>query len=191
MWGEIEMNLAAGMVAMAPYLPSIQIRMNEMDLDDLGFAHMPLVEEGAAYGSLTYPNDIVVFKQCEERGNLEIVKEFMAFIMQPEVNMYFTSNMEPGGFLPCTEKAAEYEGYWNNEIIQRYLDVNKLAVETLDYSTLYGFEYGHWVNNGIGDIVGGNILSATLSKVLTSEMTAEEAAAWGAAEMEKLSRPLG
>lgn len=191
MWGEIEMNLASGMVAMAPYLPSIQIRMNEMDLDDLGFAHMPLVEEGATYGSLTYPNDIVVFKQCEERGNLEIVKEFMEFIMQPDVNMYFTSNMEPGGFLPCTEKAAEFEGYWNNEIVQRYLDVNKLAVETLDYSTLYGFEYGHWVNNGIGDIVGGNILSATLSKVLTGEMTAEEAAAWGAAEMEKLSKPLG
>lgn len=190
MWGEIEMNLAAGVCAMAPYLPSIQIRMNDMDLDDLGFAQMPLYKEGAKPGSLTYPNDIVVFTQCEERGNLAVVKEFMKFMMQPEVNVNFTSGMEPGGFIPCTEAAAKYEGYWNNPIIQRYLDVNKEAVKTLEYSSLYGFEYGHWVNNGIGEIVGGNVLSATLSKVLTNEMTPEEAAAWGAQEMEKLSKPL-
>ena len=157
------MNLAAGVVAMAPYLPSIQIRMNDIDSDDLGFAQMPLYKDGSAPGSLTYPNDIVVFKQTEERGNLAVVKEFMKFMMQPEINVNFTSGMEPGGFIPCTEAAAAYEGYWSNPIIQRYLDVNEEAVRTLEYSTLYGFEYGYWVNAGIGDIVGGNVLSATLS----------------------------
>ncbi|MCL1854469.1 MAG: ABC transporter substrate-binding protein [Clostridia bacterium] len=190
MWGEIEMNLVVGVCAMAPYLPGVQIRMNELDSDDLALTHMPLYQEGAKPGSLTYPNDIVVFTQCEERGNLPVVKEFMKFIMRPEININFTCEMEPGSFIPCTEAAAAYDGYWNNAIIQRYLDVNKDAVATLEYSTLYGFEYGHWINNGIGDIVGANVLSATLSKVLTNEMTPEEAAAWGAAEMEKLSQPL-
>lgn len=190
MWGEIEMNLAAGVCAMAPYLPSIQIRMNDLNSDDLAFTQMPLYQAGAKPGSLTYPNDIVVFKQSKERGNFEIVKEFMKFMMQPEININFTSGMEPGGFIPCTEAAAAYSGYWNSPIIQRYLAVNKEAVATLDYASLYGFEYGHWVNNGIGDIVGANVLSATLSKVLTNELTPEAAAVWGAAEMEKLSKPL-
>lgn len=190
-WGDIELNLASGVVAMAPYLPSIQIRMNELDSDDLGFTHMPLVEEGAEPGTLTYPNDIVVFKQTEERGNLEVVKEFMRFIMQPEVNVWFTALMEPGGFIPCTVTAHEYDGYWESDVVQRYLEVNETTIDTLEYASLFGFEYGHWVNNGIGDIVGGNILSASVSKVTTGEMTPEEAAAWGAAEMEKLSQPLG
>lgn len=190
-WGDIELNLASGVVAMAPYLPSIQIRMNDLDSDDLGFTHMPLVEEGAEYGSLTYPNDVVVFKQTEEDGNLEVVKEFMRFIMQPEVNKYLTAIMEPGGFAPVTQVAAKDAGYWESEVVQRYLAVNEATVETLEYSTLFGFEYGHWVNNGIGDIVGSNVLSGAVSKVCSGEMTPEEAAAWGAEEMEKLSQPLG
>ena len=191
MWGEIEMNLAAGVVAMAPYLSSIQIRMNEMDSDDLGFAHMPLYQEGFTRGTLTYPNNVAVFRDTVGRGNLPVVNEFMRFIMQPEINEHLTSGMEPGGFIPCTEAAAAYSGYWNSPIIQRYLTVNQTAVETLEYASLYGFEYGHWVNNGIGDIVGGNLISASMSRVLTGESTPEDAAAWGAEEMEKVSLPLG
>ena len=190
MWGETELNFAAGLVAMVPYTAGIQIRLNEMDSDDLGFAPMPLYRPGAEPGTLTYPNDIVVFKRAEERGNLAVVKEFMRFIMRPDINVNLTSAMEPGVFIPCTESAAEHDGYWNHPVVRRYHDVNMEAVRSLDYATLYGFEHGHWVNNGIGDIIGANLLSFTLSRVLTNELTPEQAATWGAAEMERLSIPL-
>jgi multiple sugar transport system substrate-binding protein len=190
MWGEIEMNLAAGMVAMAPYLPSIQIRMNEMDSDDLGFAHLPLFEPGFPQGNLTYPNTVVTFAQTAERGNLPIVEEFMRFIMRPEINVHLTSGMEPGGFIPSTEAAAAYEGYWSNPIIQRFLEVNEVAIETLEFATLYGFEFGRWVNLGIGEIGGANVLSDAMSRVLAGEMTPAEAAQWGADQMEAMSVPV-
>ena len=191
MWGEIEMNLASGVVAMAPYLSSIQIRMNELDDDDIALADMPVPAEGMEKGSLTYPNDVVIFKDAEKRGNLEVVKDFLRFIMKPENNIYLTSEMEPGGFVPCTVAAAEYDAYWENPIIQRYLEVNKKTMDTLEYSTLFGFEYDEWVNLGIGDIVGADVLSAALEQCLSGQKTPEEAVAWGAAEMEKMSQPIG
>lgn len=189
-WGEIEMNLSSGIVAMAPYLPSIQIRMNELNSDDLAFTDMPTPNMGDPKGSLTYPNDVQIFKKCNDYGSTETVKDFVRFIMKPDVNANLTSGMEPGGFLPVTKAAAESGAYWNNPIIQRYLDVNKVAVNTLDYSSLFGFEYGKWVNLGIGDITGANVLSSTLQQVLSNQKTPEEAAAWGAAEMKKMSIPV-
>ena len=190
MWGEMEMNLAAGVFAMAPYFPAIQLRMHDLDSDDLGFTHMPLVAPGAPRGGLQYPNNISIFRKADERGNTDTVKDFVRFIMQPDINVNLTAGMEPGAFLPVTRAAAEADVYWNNEVINRFLDVNKTAIELLEHSTLFGFEHGRWVNLGTGDITGANVLSATLQMVLTNQMTPEEAAAWGASEMEKMSIPI-
>ncbi len=60
-----------------------------------------------------------------------------------------------------------------------------------DYATLFGFEYGKWVNLGIGDITGANVLSDTINKVVSGQMTPEEAAAYGAEQMAKYSSPVG
>ncbi len=68
--------------------------------------------------------------------------------------------------------------------------MNKVAVEALDYASLYGFEYGRWVNLGIGDITGANILAEVVNRIATGGMTVEDAVEWGQNEMEKYSVPV-
>lgn len=58
------------------------------------------------------------------------------------------------------------------------------------YSHLYGFEHDRWVNLGIGDISGANVFAEVVHNVVTGEMTPEEAAEWGANEMEQYSDPV-
>lgn len=80
--------------------------------------------------------------------------------------------------------------FWNDRVVSRFEEMNKAAINALNYATLFGFESGRWVNLGIGDIIGADVLSQVVNKMVTGEMTAEKAAAWGQAEMEKYSKPV-
>jgi len=79
--------------------------------------------------------------------------------------------------------------FWNDPIVKRFETMNRAALGALKYATLYGFEYGKWVNLGLADISGADVLSDVVNKVLSNQMTAEEAAAWGQKQMEKYSQP--
>ena len=64
-------------------------------------------------------------------------------------------------------------------------------MKALEYATLYGFEYGRWVNLGIGDITGADVLADVVHRIVTGQMSVEEAVKWGAKQMEKYSEPTG
>ncbi|MEW5817862.1 MAG: sugar ABC transporter substrate-binding protein [Spirochaetota bacterium] len=189
-WGEIELNIAAGTLAMSPYFPSVQKRFHEeFDSGDYAAAHIPFFKDRKERGTITYPNEIQMYKKTlENREKAEAVKNFIRFMMQPEINAILTSGQEPGGFFPTTEAAANAKEYWENAIVKRFESIHKVAMEALkDYATLYGFEYGKWVNIGIGDITGADVLAEVVNKIVSNQMTVENAVAWGQKEMEKYS----
>lgn len=194
-WGEVEMNVMAGTIAMATYFPSVQSRFHyELDCDDYRAAHHPFPHplKGGRPGSITYPNEIQIFQWTADRpGHLEATKTFIRFIMRPEINWILTAGMEPGAFFPVTYAAAAASEFWNHPIIARFYDMNRVAIEALEYATLFGFEHGRWVNLGIGDITGANILAEVVHRIVTGVMTVEEAVAWGHEEMELFSVPVG
>lgn len=192
-WGEIELNLAAGTLAMAPYFPSVQKRFHEdFDSSDYAAAHVPYFEGRDSRGTITYPNDVHIYKSTvEDPEKYEAVKKFIRFMMRPDINAELTAKQEAGGFFPTTDAAAEADEYWNDPIVQRFEPMHRTALEALnEYANLYGFEYGRWVNIGIGDMTGADILAQVVNRVVSGEMTAQEAAAWGAGEMEKFSSPV-
>ncbi len=191
-WGEIELNIAAGTLAMSPYFPAVQKRFHEeFDSDDYAAAHIPTFAGRSERGTITYPNEIHIYKQTlKDSGKLNAVKDFVRFIMRPNVNAMLTSGQEPGGFFPTTDAAAKAPEYWNNPIVKRFENIHKVAFEALaQYATLYGFEYGKWVNIGIGDITGADVLAETVNKIVSGQMSVDEAAAWGQSAMEKYSIP--
>lgn len=193
-WGEIELNIAAGIIAMSPYFPSVQKRFHEeFDSDDYDAAHVPLYKDRTQRGTLTYPNDVHLYKSTLDRpGHKEAVYDFFRFMMKPEINAILTSGQEPGAFFPTSVAASQSEEYWDDPIVKRFENLHKIAMEAMnDYATLFGFEYGKWVNLGIGDITGANVLSDTINKVVSGQMTPEEAAAYGAEQMAKYSSPVG
>ena len=191
-WGEIELNIMAGKIAMAPYFPSVQRRFDmELDSDDYAAAAHPF-PAGGKPGSITYPNEIHVYKWTAERpGHLEATYDFIRFIMRPDINYLLTAVQEPGGFYPVTIAAQEAPEFWADPIISRYEEMNRAAMEALADASLYGFEYGRWVNLGIGDITGANILAEVVNRIVTGGMTVEDAVEWGHNEMEKYSVPVG
>jgi len=68
---------------------------------------------------------------------------------------------------------------------------NTVAMKALEYITLVGFEYGRWVNLGIGDITGADILADVVHRIFTGQMSVEKAVKRGTKQMEKYSEPLG
>ena len=193
-WGEIELNIAAGTLAMSPYFPSVQKRFHEeFDSSDYDAAHIPLYKNRTERGTITYPNEIHLYKKTLEKpGHKEAVYDFVRFMMRPDINAILTSGQEPGGFFPTTVVASQAKEYWDNPIVKRFENIHKVAMEALqEYAGLYGFEYGKWVNIGIGDITGADVLADTVNKVVSGQMTPEEAAAYGAEQMKKYSSPVG
>lgn len=192
-WGEIELNIAAGTLAMSPYFPSVQKRFHEeFESSDYAAAHIPFFEGRSETGTITYPNEIHLYKKTLEDANkLAAVKDFARFMMRPDINAILTSGQEPGGFFPTTRAAAQAPEYWDNPIVKRFEGIHHVAFEALEkYATLYGLEYGKWVNIGIGDITGADVLADTVNKIVSGQMSVDEAVAWGQAEMEKYSLPV-
>jgi len=191
-WGEIELNIAAGTIAMSPYFPSVQKRFaEEFDSDDYAAAHMPFFKGQSKRGTITYPNEIIVFKKtAKNAARYKAVKDLIRFMLRPDINAILTAEAEPGGFFPATEAAGAAPEYWNQPIVKKFEGIHQVAMAALkDYAGLYGFEAGEWVNLGLGDITGADVLAEVVNKVVSDQMTPEEAAAWGQKAMEKYSVP--
>ncbi|MGQ9747951.1 MAG: ABC transporter substrate-binding protein [Candidatus Caldatribacteriaceae bacterium] len=193
-WGEIELNIAAGTIAMSPYFPSVQKRFHEeFDSSDYAAAHIPYYKDRKERGTITYPNEVHIYKQTFEKGekHVDVVNKLIRFMMRPDINAILTAEQEPGGFFPVTVVASQAKQYWDNPIVRRFANIHKVALEALqEYATLYGFEYGKWVNLGIGDITGADILAEVINKIISGQMSFEEAVAWGHEQMEKYSIPV-
>lgn len=188
-WGELQTNQTVGTVAMTISDLQLEVNLDEMGSSDYGVWPMPLKKKGAKPGTMTYPNEISVFKAAKDRGNLDGVYDFVRFVLEPEHNSKLIE-MCAGSFLPVTKTCAESKELWEKPRMKRFEEANRTAIGFLEYATLYGFEHGKWVNLGIGDYVGANLFSDTMSKVVSEQMTPEEAAAWAQGEMEKLSVPI-
>ena len=191
-WGEIELNIAAGTIAMSPYFPAVQKRFaEEFDSSDYAAAHVPFFKGQSKRGTITYPNEIIVFKKTAQNPTrYKAVKELIRFMLRPDISAILTSEAEPGGFFPATEAAGAAKEYWNNPIVKQFESIHRVAIAALkDYASLYGFEHGEWVNLGLGDITGADVLGEVVNKVVSNQMSPEEAAAWGQKQMEKYSVP--
>lgn len=186
-WGEIELNFASGNIAMLPYFAGLQKRFTELGNMDLAAAPFP-APGGGPGGTISYPNDIAIFKQAAERGHLEAVYEFIRFVMRPDINAIITAEGEPGSFVPVTQAAITAPEYWNDPVISTFPEVNQVIVDVLPYGRLYGFEHDRWVNLGIAEIAGANILAEVVQRAVTETMSVEEAVRWGAQEMRRLAQ---
>ena len=185
-WGETEMNFASGKIAMMPYFGGLQRRFYQSDNLDLRATRLP-TPPGGQRSTILYPNGIMIFESAKERGVLDEVKEFIQFVMQPEINSIITIGQEPGSFLPVTEATAESDYYWDSEYYYAYPSVNETPVEEVEYGKLYGFTHGEVVNKGIGAVSGANAIAEVAQKLIIQDKNAEEAAEWGQKRIEELS----
>ena len=149
--------------------------------DQLGWAPIPWPENGQR-GSIAYSNGIMITTTDEEK--LDAVKTFLHWLYEPENNGQWLSSLTPGLFLPVTEDAAKSEAFWANPVVSTYRTIVEQVIENQKYGKLYGFTSGT-PHPKIGVISGQQILARVVQKLVIDDMSPEEAAAWGQAEMEK------
>lgn len=184
-WGEQEEAFASGKIAMmmSNGIPDAR-RFAEMGNTDIAAAPQPYPSDGIR-GAISFMNDVSVFKKAQERGNLDSVQKFVSFMLVPEQNEILC-NMEPFSFLPVTKATSEYSGYWANPMIKSLEPSGKAIIGSLQYGKLWGFENGGWANLAIGAVENSGVFAEVAQKVAVGEMTPEQAAKWGQAEIEKI-----
>ncbi len=136
-------------------------------------------------GSVTYPYAAWISRKAVEEGKKEACKKFLKFILRPEINGYLC-NMEPFFFLPPHDAGIESEAYKSDPLNMEYWHIVETLQRARPYGKLYGFE-GPETCKFIGEIEGTDLLALVGQKVALGQMTPEEAAAWGQAEMEKIA----
>lgn len=182
-WGEYELNLAAGSIAMAPFFTSIQRRLYEAGDFDFAATLLPVPAAGGRGTTLSYPNGVHIFKITKERGTYEAAKEFVKFMLRPDISAMLTAIQEPGCFVPVTEAAYHEPTYWEDPIIKAFEDVNRVLFEAVEKSNLYGFEHGHAANLAIGPISGANLFAEVVQKATLQGVDPAAAVAWGESEI--------
>ena len=188
-WGEIELAFAAGTVAQMPYFPAIQKRFYEKtdpaERKDLAAAMMPTNKEKA---NLHYPNDAIIFKKtAEDPDRLEAVARFLEFLHRPDIAAILSAEQEPGAFYPCNEAAIAPDApFWKDPIISFYLDVNKIAIESIKVGTLYGFGPKGLQNEKMGEVSGALILAEVINRIVSGAMDIKDAVKWGHDEIVKI-----
>lgn len=120
-WGEIEMNFAAGNIAMTPYLsPNLPGCFDE-GMKDVATAPMPAPDgmSVAESNKMILNHAITVTKGAESPGHYEAVKKFIMHALEPEMIWILTIGQEPGFFFPPTQTGMELvsSGYMNKEYL--------------------------------------------------------------------------
>jgi hypothetical protein len=109
MWGDAWVKtLAAGTIAMVPYFTGLQKRFHEeLDSSDYAAAHMPYPEDGQP-GTITYPNEIHVYKQAKDCGNFAHFGSFSTEVAKMSAPFVGMINYDTGDALVKLWEPADF-----------------------------------------------------------------------------------
>jgi multiple sugar transport system substrate-binding protein len=96
-------------------------------------------------------------------------------------------NMEPGLFLPVTRSGQDTETLWSDPLVVAYRPQIETMIANSETGALFGFT-GEQVFDAIGPISAQNLLSQVVQRMIVDGDSADEAVAWGQAEMEDAIR---
>lgn len=183
-WGEPQAAFNSGAAAMAvekgQYLAPWEAESG-LAPDRLGCAPIPVKDEGGQPGSIYYSNGAMVL--ADDQARQDGAAAFLSWLMLPENYGPFLE-AEPGLFLPVTTDEAQISAWRSNEIIDTYSECVDAMLDQSKTGALFGFVDGQYIER-IGDISGQNILAQAIQRMYVSGESAEDAAAWAQAEMDK------
>ncbi|MEM1574121.1 MAG: sugar ABC transporter substrate-binding protein [Candidatus Methanomethylicaceae archaeon] len=183
-WGEMKTTFYAGKIAMMPCYTTLRTLYERKDFD-VAAAPIPPAPDGKMI-TQQYPNPIVIMRATIDRGNYEAAKEFVRFLLRPDINGWLLAELEAGCFSPPHEEGMKSPWFWSHYIAKAYPQIMQVDIDAIKYASLYGFEYG-CVNLGIGDIIGESVLGDLVVRIYTGAMTPEEAVKWAHEQMVRFS----
>lgn len=186
-WGDAEAAFAAGRVAMIPQFTVITTFDQQTDApaDQLGVIPFPQPSEAGQRGNIYYSNGAMIL--TDEPEVRAAAEAFLAYLLEPDTYGRFLT-MEPGLFLPVTDDGQQAESFWSDPLVVAYRPQVEAMIDNSQYGALFGFTTGE-VFPAIGPISAQNLLSQVVQRMLVEGVSAEEAVAWGQAQMEEAANP--
>ena len=118
--------------------------------------------------------------------NKDLGKEFLDFLMQPEYLLPFLRTV-PVHLTPPLVSYRDSPLYMDDPLIQSHLEDMAIVYDAVPYGRSLGWESpDHPPNYYAGALNASNILPKMIQKVLLQDEPAEEAAAWGKAQILEL-----
>ena len=118
--------------------------------------------------------------------NKDLGKEFLDFLMQPEYLLPFLRTV-PVHLTPPLVSYRDSPLYMDDPLIQSHLEDMAIVYDAVPYGRSLGWESpDHPPNYYAGALNASNILPKMIQKVLLQDVPAEEAAAWGKAQILEL-----
>ena len=118
--------------------------------------------------------------------NKDLGKEFLDFLMQPEYLLPFLRTV-PVHLTPPLVSYRDSPLYMDDPLIQSHLEDMAIVYDAVPYGRSLGWESpNHPPNYYAGALNASNILPKMIQMVLLQDVPAEEAAAWGKAQILEL-----
>lgn len=141
---------------------------------------------GGQPGSVHYVNNIMVFD--EER--VDIVEEFLDWLMEPERYGEWLSRTEPTLYLPITEEGQNADTFWEHDLVDEHSDMVEQQIDALDNASIYGFRDIHRENDlylpSVGELESSNVLGEIVEELIVADRSPEDAAEWGQNRIEEV-----
>jgi multiple sugar transport system substrate-binding protein len=153
------------------------------DLRDQLSGVAPPVSAKGEPGSTGYSNGMMIFTKDPDKQ--AAIAKFMDFALEPEHYGRWLGYMQPTLFLPVTETGKDSKSLFESEVIGYYEDIYRLNMEVNKTTKLFGFTHPGPPPKAVGPIAAGSLMAVAVQKMVLEDMTAQEAADWGQAEMEK------
>lgn len=203
-YGEMEMNFAAGNLAMIPYICPNLPAFFEEGIYDVATAPIPYPDHLTADTSSKFiaNHALNVTTAAKDPERYEAVKKLLMYMMEPENIYVLTVCQEPGFFVPPTETGMELlqSGYVRKEllplkdfddspgsehmkILNNFYEVGA-GVNWDGYAT--GNKYGA-TNLALTEINGAFVIADMMQKIIVDNTDTAEAVKWAHDKMVQLS----
>lgn len=165
-WGESLTAFVSGATATGIYTGRVLINVNDQNpgiADEITCSTYPRISTDVAPWTFNDFPSVMIPAQSQ---NIEAAKQFAAFLFDPEGYIQ-QLHAAPGHVLPVLRSINENPDYQNNAIIQKY----PAEVELMAASAAGGFNLGyesaeHQSNEKAGEIIGSNVISELVGKVV-------------------------
>ncbi len=165
-WGESLTAFVSGATATGIYTGRVLINVNDQNpgiADHITCSTYPRLSTDIAPWTFNDFPSVMIPAQSQ---NIDAAKQFAAFLFDPEGYIQ-QLHAAPGHVLPVLRSINENPDYQNNAIIQKY----PAEVELMAASAAGGFNLGyesadHKSNEKAGEIIGSNVISELVGKVV-------------------------
>lgn len=185
-WGESLTAFVSGATATGLYTGRVLINVQNQNpgiADQITCRLYPTIS--ADVGPWTF-NDFPSVFIPKDAQNMEATKQFAAFLFDPEGYIQ-QLHAAPGHVLPVLQTISADPAYQNNPIIQKYTD----EVELMSAAAAGGFNLGwetaeHTPNTKAGEIIGSNVISEMVQRVVLNDEDVDTVLGETAARIEEI-----